>query len=476
MKTLKKLGSVLVAALMMAAMAVPALAAETGTITINNATAGNTYKVYKVFDAEGNDNSISYKLVETKESAPAGFVVDDAGNVIHGTKNEDGTITESSSTDLSSEEIAAIAAYVTEADLVDTVTIADEATSGTTKALPNGYYYITTTTGTAVTITSTNPNATVTDKNEAPDLNKKITGVSDGSLDADGKKALAEVGTTVTYTATIDVKNGAENYVFHDAMSAGLSYNADSLTVKVGGETIEAGADTYSTATATGDTLTITFVDSWIETQVGNTITIIYSATVTSDALTTDESAATNSATIDYGHNAETTNSTIPSTTKVYNAKFTVTKKDDKNQPLAGAGFVIAKTVEGETLYYQLTTEENGDKDVSWVDDINEATEYTSNDNGAVSSFTGLADGTYTLIEKTVPAGYNKAADKTFTITAGNYASTNLEQSATVVNKAGTALPSTGGMGTTLFYAAGAILVVGAGVVLITRKRMNHEQ
>ena len=90
-----------------------------------------------------------------------------------------------------------------------------------------------------------------------------------------------------------------------------------------------------------------------------------------------------------------------------------------------------------------------------------------------MTAFTGLANGTYTLVEKTVPAGYNKAADSTFTISEGNYTATNLEQTSTVINEAGSVLPSTGGIGTTIFYAIGAVLVIGAGIVLVTRRRMN---
>ena len=88
-------------------------------------------------------------------------------------------------------------------------------------------------------------------------------------------------------------------------------------------------------------------------------------------------------------------------------------------------------------------------------------------------SFTGLANGTYTLIEKTVPAGYNKAADSTFTVAEHNYTAANLEQTAEVTNNSGSELPATGGIGTTIFYIIGAILVIGAGVVLVTRRRMR---
>lgn len=76
-------------------------------------------------------------------------------------------------------------------------------------------------------------------------------------------------------------------------------------------------------------------------------------------------------------------------------------------------------------------------------------------------------------MEKTVPAGYNKAADVKFTIAKGNYTVGNLEQTATVVNKPGTELPKTGGLGTMLLTLVGSILVIGVGVLIVTKKRMS---
>lgn len=454
MRHVKKLASLLLALVMVLAMTTTTFAAgTTGTITINDAIKDNVYKVYKVFNASGNGRDIAYTLIDGKTTAPAGFRVDENGNVVYADTSTNGELTP--------EDIAAIAEYVKNDTPVATVTA--EGSTVTVPNLPNGYYYITTTTGTAVTVTSTNPDAVVTDKNEAPKLDKKITGVGDGSFDSDGKKALAEVGTTVTYTATIEVKNGAVGYVFHDKMSAGLAYNESSLKVQVGG--VDVAAANYDKTTAQGDTLTLTFDDTWIKTQVGKTITITYNATVTSDALTVD--AANNTATVDYGHDGKT-NTTPESSTQTYNAKFTVTKTDGNDKPLAGAGFVVAKTENGAIKYYK-----KDGNDIKWVEDINDATELITTEGDNVVVFTGLADGTYTLIEKTVPAGYNKAANEEFTITRGDYSQQNLEQAKTVVNQSGAVLPSTGGVGTTIFYVVGSILLVGAAILLIAKKRMN---
>ncbi len=489
MKNFKKLIAFMMAAAVMMALSVTALADEaenrgadpgttsgtTGTITINPpentiATATNAYKIYKVFDASGDgsgkDGKISYRLVEGKAAAPAGFKVDQAGNVTYDGSGRNG--------ELSEEDVQAIADYVKDDEPVDTVRTTG-VTPGVSKALANGYYYIATSTGTAVTISSTNPKAEVIDKNTVPMISKKITEAS--SVDEDGKKALAQLGSDVAFEAAITIGKGAENYVFHDKMSSGLLWNED-VTVKYEDETV--GREYYSIESAGEDTLTITFDNNYIRTlDAGKELRISYTAKVTSDALT--GIPAKNTAYVSYGDSSGT-NRTPVSETEVYNAKFTITKQDGDNKPLAGAGFVIARKAAAEgsaenteekdsaakTLYYKRTEDA-----VEWVEGIENATEYISDEEGKVTAFAGLADGTYIRIEKTVPAGYNRAEDHEFTIIAGNYTANNLEQTNTVINQAGARLPSTGGIGTTIFNIVGTILVVGAGVMLVARRRME---
>lgn len=455
MKLIKKL-FVAVAAIAMALLTTTAVsAAGKGSITITppaglDENAQNTYMIYKVFDADGNGSAISYKVKSNHAGkVPAGFSVDEQGNVTYTGTGKNSQLTQ--------DDINAIKAYVTDADKVGQVT-ATGSKPVKVDNLDNGYYYVTTTTGTAVVVNSTNPNVDVKDKNTVPTVDKKITDAN--SFDNDGKQALAELGKTVKFESTITVGEGAKGYVYHDTMSKGLEYKKD---VKAYVNNVEVDSSKYDVTAENGDTFTVKFHDDYTATlTAGTKILLKYSAVVTSDALSINP--AKNTASVSYGSNGSV-NTTPKSETKVYNAKFTVTKKDDKNAPLVGAGFVLKNS---NGMYYK-----TDGKTVTWVADINQATEHKSNAKGEVDAFAGLANGTYTLVEKTVPAGYNKAADVTFTVAEHNYTAANLEQEATVVNKPGTELPRTGGLGTMLLTLVGSILVIGVGVLIVTKKRMS---
>lgn len=414
-----------------------------------------TYKIYKVFDATTDGTSISYKLVDGKTAAPAGFEVDGAGNVVYtankGKKPEDADFVK----DLTDADIAAIAGYVGASDLIYTATVATGETEVTVTGLPYGYYYITTSTGTVVTVDSTKPDAEVIDKNVITKVEKS----AGTEYDEDSLAAIAAVGTSQPFTAQIRKTHGAINLVFTDTMTD-MTYNED-VVITVSAGTAPTAAQAVVETTDTG--FKVTFDNAYIAGLADDTvITLNYSGTITSDALSADP--ATNKATITSGDG----NTYDSEEVDVYNAKFTVTKLDGDEEPLKGAGFVI-KNAGGK--YYTLS---NGV--ITWVDSIDDADEHFSDEDGAVPAFTGLGVGEYTLVEKTVPSGYNKAADQDFEIEDGDYTADNLEQTATVINESGAELPATGGIGTTIFYVLGSLLVIGCGIVLVSRKRMQNNK
>lgn len=245
----------------------------------------------------------------------------------------------------------------------------------------------------------------------------------------------------------------------------------------------------------------------------GAAIEITYSAVVNEKAVSGVE---TNEATLKYSNDPNDSSKTDTETdkTKVYDASIAVLKYDGATSDngttaktpatavkyLSGAEFVLYKT-EGEapnttTKYYKYETsgsETNVDYPrVTWTENKAEATVLTTSDQGkleyyegegdnktlVLSSFAGLEDGTYYLLETAAPAGYN-LMEEAISVTVSGTGTDNAPVYAIekpIANNAGTLLPSTGGMGTTLLYIIGAVLVVGAGVLLIVRRRMRVEK
>lgn len=441
MKKMKKLFAMLIAMVMVLGMSMSVFAAPAkGTITITppaNASGENTYEIYKVFDATvGEGGAVAYKLLPgvTDTEVPEGFEAAN-GYVTKAPDNLD--------------EAATVIAGYTKKVLVETVR-----TTGTepkaSKELDPGYYYISTSTGTAV-IVQDGGNVQVKDKNVLSVV-KKSAGTQ---YSEEAKKAIAAVGTSQPFTAQIIVGKGTTKLEFTDTMT-NMTYNGD-VAVTIDKGTI--AATNYTVTGAKGDgNFSVVFKPEYVKTiEDGAVITLSYTATITSSALTTDPAKNTASLKTD---NDNTTTDNV----EVYNAKITVTKVDKDKQPLAGAKFKL-KNADGK--YY---AGKGTDGAANWTDTGVEV-DAALVEGKYTAIFEGLGAGEYTLEESTVPAGYNKAADQTITITAGDFTTTNLEKTAEVVNENGATLPSTGGMGTTIFYALGAVLVIGAGVVLATRRR-----
>ena len=144
---------------------------------------------------------------------------------------------------------------------------------------------------------------------------------------------------------------------------------------------------------------------------------------------------------------------------------------ETKATKLAGATFALKNS---ENKYYKYTAV-NGTNPatVTWVDSLDDATTYTTTTSGDLeTNFVGLEPGAYTLVETAAPDGYNKMADMSIEVVGNESNSYNFEVD--VPNLAGTTLPDTGGMGTTLFYTVGGLLVVCSAILFVTKKRMSN--
>ena len=458
MKHAKKFASLLLALVMVFALATTAFAAGTNSITVEGAQKGETYKLYKMLDLIVNESNTAYSYTVNTEWKD--FFTTGAGKDYVDIDSQGYVTWKESKKDSASMEAfgKAAAAAVSGKTVVATQTPTADG-SFTFANLDAGYYLITSSNGTLAIVdtTPTNPAATVNEKNPDHTLDKQVQEDSDSSW---GKANSAQIGDTVNFKTTITVKKGAKNLIMHDKMEDGLSFNADSVAIA----SLTKGTDytVVTTGLTDGCTFEIRFEQSYLDTITADTtLTVTYNAVLNKSADITN--GEKNDAKITWGDASNTEWS--ETVTKTY--QFDILKyaaNDIEKNPLAGATFQlkdasgnVVKLVKVSDTEYRVA---NGDEP------------------GAVDRFTTVASGkivikgvdldTYTLVETAAPAGYNKLKDPV-EVTVPETNALTVE----VPNASGTELPSTGGMGTTIFYVLGSILVIGAAVLLVTKKRMS---
>lgn len=432
---MKKVFATLLALALALTLCASAMAA---TITINpnvpeGATGGNqTYTAYKIFDATISGENVSYTIdttnpfFETINGNEQYFELDRVNETntyivkVKNAFNEDAAKALAAQLEAVEGKVAAGAATTLNAEgkyVID--------------GLADGYYLVTSTVGSAL-ILDTFAVTEVTEKNEYPSLEKTVDATT------------ADMGAIVTFTITVNIPATAEGQiVVHDKME-GLEYQ---------GMTEIEGVTAITEGLEDGCTVHFELSETLVQKNRGETVVIEYTAKVTADTANNEAFLENN----DF--------ESKPGTVEIKNYKFDVYKYEEvggQPQGLAGAGFVL-KNKDGN--YYKFDAEKN---EVSWVVNINDATELKPDaGNGYTVTFAGLANGTYTLIEKTVPAGYNPAANTQVVIADEDAVKVN------VLNATGSELPSTGGIGTTIFYVVGGLMMFGALVLLITKKKVS---
>ena len=317
-------------------------------------------------------------------------------------------------------------------------------------------------------------------------------------------------------------------YAFCDTMSAGLEYNGDAkvyvyvdgnVDSKVAANKIDVTDATKFVVTRSGQELTA-FCEDVIAAlehilvfestgEVKSKIVLEYSATLTENAITSSDEVTIggmgneNTAKIEFSNDPYTDGrgETEDDVVKVFTFQLDVLKVDaaDPAEKLSGAEFVLYRKIDGVNSYLIIDGENgtavSGGTVKSWTMEETGATTFVTDSNGKID-IDGLEEGTYYLKETEAPAGYNKLSTPiAFSISAiydgigaaqkvvdvaltidGNTEHGVADSgtvSTSVKNSTGTLLPETGGIGTTIFYVVGGLLVVGAGVLLVTKKRMD---
>ena len=445
---------------------------ETGSITINDAVVGQTYTIYQILDLESYNasaNAYAYKAT----TAWNNFINSDAIKGTYVQVDAQGYVTWKTGADAVAFAKAA-QKYAKDNSIDNQGSVTADATTVSFTGLDLGYYLVDTTLGTLCSLDTTNPNVVMEEKNEVPTNVKTVEEDSTGKY---GEKNDADIGQTVNFKSTITAQAGAENYVFHDTMSAGLTYTG------VTGITLnDVAVDTNSYTVVTtgltdGCTFEVRFMQAFCDTLKANDqIVISYTATLNENAVIAG-AGNPNTSKVSYGDSSNT-KTTPDSQTKTYTWDvdvFKYTMNGETEKALADAKFTLSKNSDGSNPI-ALVSEGNNVYRVAKTGETGTVTEITTD---ATGKFTikGLDADTYYLTETAAPAGYNKLAGPV-TIVIGENGVVNGTTEAPqgvdevkVLNQSGTELPSTGGIGTTIFYVLGGVLAVGAVALLIAKRR-----
>ena len=512
MKKMKKVMALLVSFVMVLAMSIATFATEpANTFTITAPKTSHQYEIYQIFTGDLSGNTLSNVKWGANGIGTTGSAVDDS--VLTALAN----VNSKSET----ERLAVIEQYVVLSNPVATIT-----NEGTYTA-PAGYYLIKdkdgSVTGTdsyTLYIVKVVGNVTITPKSDVPSFDKKIKDTNDttGVTSEWQDSADYDIGDDVPFKLEGTVASNYTNYkqyyfAFHDKQEPEvLAFNENSVEVYVDDSTepINKAAYRLVTNTTDGCTFEVIFDDLMSSAKEfgfsvtnGTKIRVEYTAKLT-DKANIGSKGNVNGGKLEFsnnpneeqnGHDKPETGETPWDNVIVFTYKVVVNKVDSQGSALAGAAFELSKkdingnwvsvglvnaTLNSETGKYELT-----------------------NNTKTTFEWRGLDDGVYQLAEIITPAGYNTISPIEFTVTAdhnitwdgadntrngvltsltGTAATGDItftpnadksELATNVVNNQGSELPSTGGMGTTIFYVIGSVLVLGAAVLLITKKRMS---
>ena len=465
------------AALMMAATTIPASAADY-TITIDNDCPDHTYQAYQIFAGTLDGDTLSNITWGTG-------ITEDGKTALGDAAAKAATLAD---TDAAKAFAKLVAPYLSTTYVEDdydddsyALTVSDA-----------GYYLIidkpeslnNTDESYTSYILEVVKDVTTSPKSEVPTVEKKVQDKNDTANTTSDWQDSADydIGDTVPFEITVTLPNNYEDYtnyslVITDTLSDGLDFTDNSVKVFIGNTELYPGY--YCNDGVLTIDLTSALANATADVN-SSEIKITYTATLNENAViggagnpNTVSATYSNNPNSDMDGSTDDTGTTPEDKVVVFTYNVIIDKVDENSNALTGAEFKLEKNVDG-----------------NWT----EITRLTVDQAGDTFTFSGLDDGDYKLSETTTPGGYNTINPVVFTISATHDATadnpTITELTSTldgavadkdagtiageIMNQKGSSLPSTGGIGRTIFFVSGGILVAVAGIILIIKKRMNN--
>ena len=434
---------------------------DTCSVTVTNANVGQTYRIYKIFDVTTTDSNFdantgySYTIPATTDDSRAALV-----NAVKNNAALSGLFSS-----LNDPEYYQVVSGVLTSDNVKSELV------GVIKTLieQGGVF-------TLAGEKTADGSTEVKDKNTVPTLTKQVRFVK-SAIDAAAfaeettfaDTTTAGFGDTVEYQVKVTLPEGSTDIELHDVLPAGITFDAATIKVTSSDGTVTLGlAEDYTVATDSGETFVLKLTADGLAKVNGTAdanggFVVTYTGTLNTSA-TVGTAGNKNAAYVVFGTNATKTQA---ATATVYTYSLTVNKVDGSNSPLEGAVFALStQNSAGSNIHFG---EKATDATPTYPVTADSDTYKITTDASGAFVITGLKPGTYYLAELQSPRGYNLLASSEVI----NLDSTNFTTVQKVINEKGTILPGTGGIGTTIFYVVGGVLVVGAVIALVAKKKMS---
>ena len=460
-----------------------------GKVTVTNVKPGETYKIFKILTLESFDETKGAYSYIRNGDAWDGFIGSSAASNYIETNN-DGYVTfkDDQKNEIGARNFGLLAMeYVKNKNISPTETAkASNETNATVvfENLPLGYYLVETSTGTACSIDTTHPEVEIRDKHASPSVSKLVA--NGGTISNNKKRNSINRGDNVFFETIINVKPYVTNYCLHDYMDKNLTYNSalkdgiayysNEKNESLKRKSLKKGTDFIATTkTNDGCNFHVTFTDAFydkyqkdIDSGKLTQIYIKYLAVVSNDAPI--DTPMVNTSYLTYGENSKTEESK----TETFTYSIPIFKYTGYNQALAGAKFILSKDSNPTEINALKFVQSGSNFDYS---SKNGNVTLTSYSDGKIN-INGIQADTYYLKEIEAPKGYNLIKTPIKIVVTSDTdgkgvvkVDNDVVDQVNVLNNYGSLLPSTGGMGTTLIYAVGCILVLSSGVVLFLKRR-----